>query len=276
MSDNLPVEKGETLPATVDFAAYAGEGYENQTRDDVAIPFFDVLQPTERKDDPRSEDPPRGKAGDIFNNVTRELAEELIFVPCITEHVFIAWAAKKDKDGRDLPPGPGGPQGQYHPTDPIVKLAKANAERDKIKFGTYFHPDDETIGLVETFNIYALILPAADSPEITGFGVISFTSTKIKAYRGMNTRLNSFRLVQNDGTSVRPALFSHQLRLRSKKEKNDEGVFYIYTVDPVAGDIKPSMVKQQAILDAGAELKEMVLKGLARPVFVDAEEPSFP
>jgi hypothetical protein len=266
------VPKGTAAVQTVDMAKYADQGFDNQTSEDVAIPFVDVLQPTERKDDPRSEDEPRGKPGDLFNTITRELSDEKILVPCITEHVFIEWNAKKDADGKDVVvQGGNGPHGFYSPQDPIVTRAKAQAKAMGLKFGTYFHPDNPNHSLVETYNIYGLDLDVPDADCDNGMFCLSFTSTKIREYKRINTMLTNFRLETEDGRKIRPALFSHRLRVTSRKEQNDDGKFFVFDVRPVNGAVKDSLVQHESILEAGERLKEMIQAGAARAVFEDVE-----
>ncbi len=273
MADKAVVKKGTTALATVDLAKYADEGFENQTSEDISIPFVEVLQYTKRKDDPRSEEPSRGEPGDLFNTITREIFQEIILVPCITEHVFIEWNAKKDSEGRDIKvSGPNGPHGFFSPQDPIVLQAKLNAKRLGLKFGTLFHPDNESHVLVETYNIYGLELDRPDASGDNGFVCASFTSKKIREYKRVNSMLTRFRLEREDGSRFRPSLYSHRLRLTAVEGKNDDGEFFVFDVQPVNKVVKDSLVQFDEILASGRNLKEMIQAGAARAVFEDVTD----
>ena len=77
-NDIKPKDQGGAL-MVIDFAADAGMGLENMTSQDMAIPFFNVLQ----KLSPQCDTVEGAKAGMIFNTVTEQSYKEIIVMFCI-------------------------------------------------------------------------------------------------------------------------------------------------------------------------------------------------
>lgn len=261
MSDKSLEVQDETTKAVVAHGAYgkfAGAGFDNQTAADVAIPIFAILENTKRKDDPRKESPKRGDVGDIFNTLTRELypAEEgLVAVPCVTAQLFVEWTPKND-DGS----GGGGPHNFYLPSDPIVVEARAKAA----SFNDVRLPNGNQ--LVETFETYYLLLDSdQDDASVIGFFMIGFTSAKIKAYKAINTRLQSFMLKDDNGEKFKPAMFCHRVRIKGT-EVDAEPPYANYVIEPLNGDVASSLVPEDRgdILEQGNDLYQMVMSGAAR------------
>ena len=61
--------KKEQLPSEINFAEDANVGFEDLTQQDVAIPFFVLLQ----KMSPQLDSVEGAKAGQVFNTVTEEV-----------------------------------------------------------------------------------------------------------------------------------------------------------------------------------------------------------
>ena len=195
---------------------FEGRGFQNQTNEDVAIPFLNILQALSPE---VLEDGVDGaKPGMLFNSVTQELYDEVQIVPAITQHVFVAW---KPRDQG------GGIVATYSVTDELVKAAKGRST----EFGKY--EDGEGNDLVETFYI-AGILSVND--EARGMIMLAFTSTKIKAYKSIMGRIRPFQLVMEDGRRVPPPLFAHLLTLRTESKKNPKGSFYVPVLTPQIGE----------------------------------------
>lgn len=257
MSNSKAVtEKQTTAVSTeVDYGAYEGLGYENQSAADIAIPVIDVLQNTKRKDDPRRDDPKCATVGDLFNTLTREVIPGdvgVVLVPCITENVYIEWTPKNE-DGT----GGGGPHNFFTPEDPIVVKARETSEdwrKPMLENGNQ---------LTETFQIYGLLLDKVGGAVI-GYAMVPFTSSKIKAYKAINTRLQQFMLQTEDGRKVKPPLFAHQVRLGGM-EVHDDHDYAVFTVVPaIDGDVKASLLPGDSpILEDGDLLRKMVLSGAA-------------
>lgn len=253
------------LMQTPDFGEFAGQGFQNQTSDDVAIPFLGLIQKLSPELDESSDRHiPGAKEGRMFNSVTLELLpEEVVLVPCYTEHAFVQFIPRDQG---------GGFVGQHAPGSDIVKQAQATAEA----FNKLRTPEGHE--LVETFYMYGLILDDADAPSASSFIVVAFSSTKIKVYRRINTLL---RTVKGN-----PPLFAHRIAVTAAPEKNKQGQPYMnFRIAPVNGNVVSSLIDpngpQSGLLKEGQQFLRAVSSGTAKaahesqPVAPADEDPPF-
>lgn len=254
-------KKKETAPAVVEeqttalaeFAGYsefAGQGFQNQTNEDIAIPFINVLQALSPECQPDGVE--GAKAGMLFNSVTQELYKEIEMCPAITQHVFVAWRPREQG---------GGIVGTYAIHDPVVKAAKAAST----EFGKY--KTENGNDLVETFYVFFILNRAA-------MAVMAFTSTKIKAYKAVMGRLNAFQIAMPDGRRINPPLFAHSVKVTTKAEKNKHGSFYVPIVQPaVENDVQKSLLKpNDPTFLMAAECQRLVDSGKAKADMASQEQ----
>jgi hypothetical protein len=247
-NSNVPAKAEEKTTAVTAFEGYAeyeGDGFENQSQDDIAIPFMNLLQALSPEVQPDGVE--GAKAGMFINSVTQELHEDFVFVPAITQHVFVEWVPRDQG---------GGIVGTHSKDSEIVKVAKAGAK----EFGKYKTEDGND--LVETFYLFGIVVQ--DEVPVS-MAVMAFTSTKIKAYRAMTTRCRTFQ-VQVGDRRMTPPLFAHQLRIKSMQQKNTKGTFYVPTITPaVDGDIKASLLTtDDPRFLMGKQCRDMVMEGRAK------------
>lgn len=268
-------KKGKGDVVVAGYEEFEGQGFENQTRDDVAIPFLSVLT----FNSPQVKDPEQGglegaKTGMLFNTVTEELYDGktgVYFVPAVTQHTFVEWVPRDDG---------GGFVAMFDPTDPVVEAAKAASE----EFGKY--STEAGNDLVETFYIYGALV--GESPEDQmGMAVVAFTSTKIKVYKRLNTKLAMFTVAGEGGRKFRPPMFAHRLVIKSKFEKNNKGEFYNFVIEPANGNVKDSLLApDDPRFQFAVEAKGLVDSGIAKADFssqkaageggeTDGEKPPF-
>lgn len=253
MAGKEVTRKGSTAVGPVlDYGDDVGGGFENQTREDIAIPFLTILQalsPQVAKSTVEG-----AKPGMLFNTVTEEITEAedgIIFVPSITEHVFVEWVPRKE----------GGGFVALHALDSeaVAKAKDESEEFGKLKI------DREGGGLndlVETFYVYGAVLDEDLEPD--SMAVIAFTSSKIKIYKRWNTSLRMFTIKTETG-KVRPPLFAHTVRVSTKGESNSEGDFYNFTLSPANGKIVDSLLEPGSpALEAAKAVADMVKSGIAR------------
>ena len=230
------VPKGETGVVEHDYSDYTGAGFQNQTKDDLAIPFLGLLQ----ANSPQVSDPSDGglegaKPGMIHNTVTDLVydgKDGLEFVPGLTEHVFVEWVPRFRG---------GGFVARHDKDSEIVEKALAGSQT----FGRYSTDYTETgddkapfkgNDLVETFYVYGVLVGEQLEPI-----VLAFTSTKISVYKRWNTKLNMFTVKAGD-RKIQPPLFAHRVRLTTVKQKNNSGEFFNFMLAPVEGDLKSSLL----------------------------------
>lgn len=232
------------------YEEFEGRGFQNQSNDDIAIPFLNILQAMSPE---VQEDGVEGaKAGMLLNSLTQELYDEVQIVPAITQHVFVAW---KPRDAG------GGIVATYQVGDEVVRAAKAKST----EFGKY--KDEEGNDLVETFYVAAIL---SVNDEAKGMIMIAFTSTKIKAYKTIMGRIRPFQIVMEDGRRISPPLFAHLLTLRTQVQKNSKGSFYVPVITPQVGedgktDLTAGLLSPEDIrFKMGAECETLVESGRAK------------
>ncbi len=205
------------LPAVdYDYSAYTGQGFEGQTRDDLAVPFLGVLQANSPLVDRVAE----AKAGMLLNTVTNEIFDGkkgLLFVPATTQHVVVEW---KPRDQ-------GGGFVAIHALDSDI-VVKAKAEQEFGKYKTV-KGDLKSNDLVETFYVYG-ILTSEDGSRNEQI-ILAFTSTKIKVYKRWMTKARTVQVQLPSGQRINPPLFAHKYRVTTIKEENSKGSFYNLQID---------------------------------------------
>ena len=217
--NEVAVAQAAGAVAAYDYGADSGAGFENQTSADRSIPFLAILQ----SNSPQVEDGGES-SGDLLNTVTGEVFdgnEGVVFVPSMTEHVYVEWVPRTQG---------GGFVARYEADDPFVKQCEAKATQ----FGKAKTPDGNDIQ--ETFYVYGAICPEGREPELA---VMAFTSTKIKVYRKyFGNKLSMFR----DANKKQPPLFAHSIRVSTFKDKNAKGTFYNFTLTPANGTVAESVL----------------------------------
>ena len=260
---DMPRKKEETTDVAVKeeeeesaMTAWGAEGEEDGWEDtsdaELSIPFLQILQ----SNSPQVEqnDPEDSRAGMIFNTVTREIVdgdEGLIFLPCFKEGpVWVEWIPRHQG---------GGFVGLHQAGSDAVKNAvpfidpQTNKPTRRLRIG-----DND---LIETYYMYGLVLDEAGEERI-GFGVINFTSTKIRPYRAWVTAMITLR--------GRPPLFAHRARIKTVMEKNPAGTYYNYRIEPLKktwGDSLINPKTQAELLEKAKAFRELVKSGAARAAF---------
>lgn len=236
------------LPGGYDYGDDSGAGWENTGSEDFTIPFLAVLQSNSPQVGEAEAEYIKGAVpGMLMNTATQELyagKDGVEFVPCYTQHLFVEWK-NRQTDG-------GGFIGIHNADSDVVRAAK----QASTSFGKYIVPVQDGVDhdLVETFYIYGLIV---DADEIIAPCMISFSSTKIKAYKSIMTPLRQVK--------GKPPLFAFRLKIITVAEKNAKGSFYNFKIAPASGSAVESLLPPDHIfVVAGKEFKEQVAEGNAK------------
>lgn len=236
------------LPGGHDYGEDVGSGWENTGTEDFTIPFLAILQSgSPQCKEAEAEYIEGAREGMLINTATQEVfngKDGVEFVPCYTQHLFVEWK-NRQTDG-------GGFIGVHTADSDIVAKAKAASTT----FGKYIVPIEDGVDhdLVETFYIYGLIVKG---DEIITPCMISFSSTKIKAYKSIMTPLRQVK--------GRPPLFAFKLRATTVAEKNAKGSFYNFKIVPAGGSAVDSLLApDHGFVLAGKEFKTQVADGKAK------------
>lgn len=245
---NLPATQATGgAVAVYDYGQDAGAGFEGTSGKDLSVPFISILQSNSPQVE--NKDPAGAESGMLFNTVTRELIsgeKGIVFLPVHKELAYVEWVPRSKG---------GGFVGLHDPNSDTVKaIVKANGGKlGKLKIG-----ENE---LIETVYVYGLILDD-DGLETKGFGVISFTSTKIKPQKDWFTAMYLLK--------GKPPLFANRAVIRTIKQKNEHGTFYNFRIDPLKKTWLDSLInplEEGALLAEAREFRDLVISGMARAAF---------
>jgi hypothetical protein len=247
-------EKGGALAPVMDYGDLGGLGYENQSSDDISIPFLGIIQqlsPEIIEGDGKYI--PGAKVGQLLNTVTQEVYDGdkgVCVVPVYSEQVYIEWVPRERG---------GGIAGRHAVDSAVVEHAKKNSS----SFNELTTPEGNE--LIQTFYLYGLLLNSPDDEEANGPIVIAFTSTKIKIYKRIMTQLRSVK--------GRPPLFAHRIQITTKAEKNKAGQPYRnFDIRPALGTVAESMIQpDNPLLSTGLALHQAITGGKARAVSEDRD-----
>lgn len=239
---------GTSVAGVHDYGEMGGAGFEDVKSTDLAIPFLTLLQ----TNSPAVEEE-KGKPGQYLNSVTGDIYDSIPFQPVLLQEVWVEW----------VPRTRGGGIIELHaPDSELIRaiLEENNGQRIPPKGADgrrqpFMNGDNE---VVETHYIYGNILND-EGTDIDGFGLLSFSSTKIKPYRGFVTAM---RLMKGS-----PPIFAFRAKIGAAKQKNESGTFFNYDIRPLGADWSISLIdpsEQRHLLDAGIELRKMIQSGQAK------------
>jgi hypothetical protein len=201
--------------ATVDFGEHAGTGTKNMTSADQAIPFLSLLQALSKVISDPSKKVEGAEPGMLMDSVSKQLydgTEGVVFIPCNTARVYVAWRGE---------PGSGTIVGKFSPSDEVVKAAAR-----RFAFNEMVTPDGDR--LIETFYVIGFLTSAESLAEPTGMAIISFTSTKIKAYK---ESIGEIRKIPGDAP-----LYAFPLRITSVVNPAAKGTSFNFRLMPLGYD----------------------------------------
>lgn len=202
----------------------APTGFENVNREDLGVPFLQILQKGSPQIDKthkeyatkRIED---AEVGDIINTVTNEvLAQPVTFIPCTYEKLYVEWTPR-DKGG--------GIVKSHRDANILLECTRDDKGHDILKNGN----------LVVTTAYFGGLVVHEDGSRVPA--VVSFTSTQLKKARFwlqqmMNKKLNGKPL----------PMFSHAYSLTTIPESNNKGSWMGWKIDNGAMQKDPVLIAE--------------------------------
>jgi hypothetical protein len=204
-----------TADAMTDYSGDAGAGFESVGTNEFLIPFVRILQSNSPQCDEASGSyNPDARPGMIINTATGQMYSGkagLAFVPVERDHTYPEFVP------RDAGGGFVSVWTAHDPRIPDLKAAQGQFGRLKLENGNE---------LTETFSLYGLATPVNEAGEMIDKmdliqGVIGFSSTQIKTYKMITTRLISMI-----GSPPRYPIWAHVWIARTVPQKNKKGSFY--------------------------------------------------
>lgn len=217
-----PVDEVKNLPTPAgmmdQFDQDAGKGRENVRAQDMATPFWVILQKMSPECDKTTGNYiPGAEQGMIMNTVTKELisAEDgLVVLPAHFEKYVIEWTPRES----------GGGLVAIHPADtPLLQTATRNEKNQPVKAGS-------ANLLVETAQHFVVRLKDDGTTEA---GVVAMTSTQLKKSRQWNSVMATVQLTRGDGTKFTPPSFAKKYRLTTTPESNNHGSWFGWKIEPL-------------------------------------------
>lgn len=219
----------------------AGEGQENATQDDYAMPFLSLLQsgsPQCKKTDPRKVE--GAEEGMFFNTVEKTVYDDengVRFIPCAYIRRFVEWKLREDGGGfvKDYIPG----------EEPRI-IAQDEKNRDILENGNE---------LKDTRYVYGFVVNADGS---TDAAVIGMTRTQLKPSKAwFNMRAKN---VWPDGVlrAKAPPDYVWSYRLTSVPQQKDDHSFWNWDVT------RDLPVMDAGVLEACKNLHDSVKAGEVR------------
>lgn len=196
--------------AKINLEDFAGAGFEDVQAKDLQIPFIYLIQKlSPQLDDIKPEYNPDAKAGDLFNNVTKELSKQLTVIPVYFTSAMVEWK-----------PNRGGFVGQHkHSAEVVLKSRTITDHNGKRKVITAQGNE-----LVDTAYVHILYKTAQETWE---HAVLSFTSTQLKKSRQWLTTSQKYTMPNG-----RPyPMFAFTYTLDKVLESNDSGNWYGYKIE---------------------------------------------
>lgn len=256
-----PVEQRAVTPQS-EYGDDVGAGLEGLDSGELLIPFVRMLQALSPVcvEGSQAYDPDM-RPGMIIHTATGEAFPKDLgvgFIPCVRDSSYTEWVPIQPGTGTA---GGGGFRGTWSHDDPrVAQMIKEQGAFKKL------HTSEGT-ELVETRTLYGIVVPRQKDgtwvvDEATN-GVISFSSTQLKKYRMIITRLTS--LV---GKPARYPIFAWRWNLTTQPEKNKFGSYYGWKLALDGETANQALMKVgDPLYQLARELHSLVRGGLARADF---------
>lgn len=266
----LATENPRDVTNHLDYGDESGAGLENLDASEMLVPFVRMLQalsPACVEGSPAYDASLR--PGMIVHTATGEAFPKDLgvgFIPCARDAAYTEWVPINPAAGTG---GGGGFRGTWAHDDPrVAAMIKTQGAFKKLV-------TSEGTELVETRTLYGLIIPrAADGSWQVGLatnGVISFSSTQLKKYKMIVTRLQGLlqgRMRVIAGRKVYPPMWSWRWNLGTQPEKNKQGSYYGWRLTLAGETANASMIfPNDDLFQMASSLYHLVKGGLARADF---------
>jgi hypothetical protein len=231
------------LPASMDFADYAGAGMENVGVSDLLVPRLAILQalsPQLKKKDASYIE--GADLGDIADVGTGEIYKDgVVFLPVHYRKDYLEWAPRSS--GKGL-------VNIHHDPSILDRCQRDEKNRPVLANGNY---------IAETAQFFGLNLTADRRKCFIPMG-----STQLKKARKWMTLATGEKLKRDDGTEFVAPLFYRTYELRSAEESNAEGEWAGWTIN--RGKSLPELddlfgCTWRVLRDEAIEFREALLRG---------------
>ena len=192
------------------FEAFANEGLESVSAQDLSIPYLRILAQLSPQVNKRDGAYVQGaEAGMIYNTVENAAysgEDGVPVIPCYYRRVYVEWKPREKG---------GGYVHTYGVDDPIVKTTyKDDRGNDILPNGNL---------LTNTAEFYVLMLDKDGTPKRC---LITMTSTQLKKARKWLTQMQTNTARGKNGSMFVMPMMSHVYTLSTVEERNDKGSWF--------------------------------------------------
>lgn len=240
--EQVPANVTKNLPATFleEMGSDAGQGFQNVTAADIAIPYYAILQALSPQVKRGPTQISGAQEGDIFNTVTQEIIKSevgAIFIPCAFKKMWVEW---KPRDSG------GGLVKQYNTEEEAPKLVGVD------KNGRPITADGNH--LVDT--AYHYVMRVYDDGHYER-AIISMSSTQMKKSRrwlavGMNI------MIPVGDKKINPPMYSHTYHLTSVHEEKDSYSWFGWDIR------NPQILESRELYAIAKKFSRDVVAGLVK------------
>lgn len=230
-----------------DFSSMAGQGFDNLSRDDLAIPFLTILQsnsPQVKRSDGAYID--GAQEGMLLNTVSKALLDTqsapVTLVACAYSRAFVEWRTREKG---------GGYVAEHNEAQGEALLR--TCERDEK--GRDILPNGNQLNDTRTF--YVLVVDADGVPSPA---VLTMTSTQIRKSKQWLMQQNMLKLKSADGRAYTPPMFASKWHVKTVAESNEKGSWFGWAFEH-AGYFKTT---DDPVFQAAMELAKSVKTGATK------------
>ena len=222
----------DTTKALALFEGDAGEGFENTTGADFALPFLKLLQKgSPEVDRDKGEYIDGALPGMYVDTATKEIFETFKFVPCFYHRAMVEWGSIES----------GGGFIAQHPVGHEEKFKKD--ER-----GRWLTSDDGSTYLADTRYFFGLRIREGGGATPA---VVSMASTQIKKARSWMTQLADLKFEDGPNAGKSLPIFAAVWEFSSVPESKDEFTWRGYKIENVG------LIEDAALASAARDARKM-------------------
>ena len=242
MAKELAEQGTSDIVAYEGMEEFAAVGFSEVTTEDLAIPFFRILQnnsPQKNKRDGAYVD--GAEEGMFYNTVLNKVyngEEGISLIPCYYNRRFVEWI-----------PDNGGYVGEHETTSTVVaqSFKKEGDNKDWLENGNY---------LENTANFFCLVLDSELGPQRVQ---LPMSSTQLKKARKWLTQAQSLTAKGVNGTFVLP-MMSQVYTAKSVTESNDYGQWFGWDINRQRG-LDLSKAEDKELFDMALTFAKQVKAG---------------
>jgi len=225
----------------------SGQGFEGVTSQDVAVPYYGILQSLSPQVARGPKQIKGASDGDIFNNMSQEVIkgdEGIRVIPCYFQRCYVEWTPRES----------GGGFVQQHDDDGIM----ANTTKDDK--GNNVLPNGNFV--VETAYHYVIRVKENGGMERA---IMSMSSTQMKSSRRWVAQQMSLQIRVN-GKMVNPPPYSHIYDVKTRLNTKDNFVWSGWDID------NPSMLEDIEVYQAAKQFAHDICDNVIKVAPPEGEE----